>query len=76
MKSGRELRAVCKGEAIGFTLDEPAQGSLSVRLQLGPDAPYCMWFGGRVIDDSGTSADGIGTFKAKNAEAPPTCPPP
>ena len=62
-----DLRATCDGSRIDFTLDEPAQGSLGVRLTTGP-AAYCMFFGGVVTQDT------PGTFKAVGAPAPGSCP--
>jgi len=61
-----DLRATCDGSRIDFTLDEPAQGSLGVRLTTGP-AAYCMLFGGVVSQDT------PGTFKAVAAPAPGSC---
>ena len=62
-----DLRATCDGSRIDFTLDEPAQGSLGVRLTTGP-AAYCMLFGGAITQDT------PGTFKAVAAPAPGSCP--
>jgi cysteine-rich repeat protein len=47
------LRAVCRGDGIAFTLDEPAQGTLAVSLRLGTAHPYCMEFGGKLSADFG-----------------------
>jgi cysteine-rich repeat protein len=70
---GRLLRAVCTGSQIDFTLDEPAQGELTVTLEPGPGLRSCMTFGGTVAKDVST-AGGLGRFRAKNAPAPPSCP--
>lgn len=67
------LRATCDGSGIDFTLDEPAQGGLGVRLTTGP-AAYCLHFGGVVSEDIPAAADATGTFKAVDAPAPGSCP--
>jgi hypothetical protein len=66
IKSGKTLKLSCAGLA-GFTLDEPAQGTLDVRLTLGSALPYCFSF-------AGASADRPGIFKASAAPAPAMCP--
>ena len=48
------LKASCRGADIDFSLDEPAQGALAVRMQAGSDdggIAYCMVFGGLVARD-------------------------
>ncbi len=68
---GGSLKATCKGEQIGFTLDEPSQGSLALRLTTGTGARarrYCLEFGGDV------SQDGPGSFRARGSDAPSVCP--
>jgi hypothetical protein len=71
LRRNRSFSANCRGSSIGFTLDEPTQGSVVVAAILG-NARYCTVFGGTVTKDSG--ADGI--FKAKNAVVPASCPVP
>jgi len=66
------LKIVCKG-ALGFTLDEPSQGSLAVFLALG-QARQCMEFGGDVRRDDPVSS-GRGQFTARNAPRPAACSP-
>ena len=68
LKNGRRLKAVCLGAAIGFSLDEPVQGNLAVRLTTGRDANrYCLRFGGRILSDE------IGAFRAMDAPPPASC---
>ena len=65
----RRIKAVCGGAGIGFTLDEPSQGSLAVRLTAGTgEVRRCFVFGGRVIRDA------AGVFKARSAPVPAACP--
>jgi hypothetical protein len=72
--TGRALvlvAGVCGGAGIGFTLDEPAQGTLAVRLTLGT-GPFavrlCTRFGGTVKNDV------PGYFRAQDAPTPAACP--
>ncbi|HEV7731511.1 MAG TPA: hypothetical protein VGR62_05080 [Candidatus Binatia bacterium] len=68
---GGSLKATCKGEQIGFTLDEPLQGSLALRLTTGAGARarrYCLEFGGDVSQDRPES------FRARGSDAPSVCP--
>ncbi|MGH7342945.1 MAG: hypothetical protein ACREKH_20865, partial [Candidatus Rokuibacteriota bacterium] len=71
LRRNRSFSANCRGSSIGYTLDEPTQGSVAVAVTLGP-ARYCTVFGGTVTKDSGTD----GVFKARTALAPATCPVP
>lgn len=66
---GAKLKIACRGAGIGFTLDEPSQGALSVDVGDG-DARYCARFGGRI------AADLPGRFQASGAPPPATCPVP
>lgn len=66
VKSGRLLKAKCLGLG-GFTLDEPAQGTLDVRLTLGTGGgAHCLRFGGVAVDVPGR-------FTARNATPPTAC---
>ena len=75
VKAG-QIKAVCKGEQIGLTLNEPAQGSLAVTFRLGTDLPYCMEFGGTIKKDKPALNGKAGQFNAKGAPAPSVCPVP
>jgi hypothetical protein len=67
VKSGRVLKVKCLGSLGGFTLDEPSQGALNVRLTLGTQGgSYWLAFGGVTIDMPGE-------FKARSAPPPATC---
>jgi hypothetical protein len=66
---GRIVRVKCKD--IGFSLDEPQQGSIGVSLVSG-DARYCAVFGGTITKDAGADDH----FKARAAPAPVDCPTP
>jgi hypothetical protein len=68
LTNGRRLQVSCKGAQIGFSLNEPSQGGLGVKLTLGAGNRYCMWFGGMVL------ADEPSRFRTKDAPAPATCP--
>jgi len=62
------VSARCSGPQLGFTLDEPAQGALVVRLTFQPTGVRsCYRFGGVVVRDA------PGVFQAKNAPAPAEC---
>jgi hypothetical protein len=67
-KHGKMAKVVCRSDTqpIPFDLDEPQQGSLGVRLQIG-EAVYCADFGGTIDPDV------VGSFKAKSAAAPAEC---
>jgi len=74
--ANRALKASCRGDQIGFSLDEASQGSLALRLTTGSGTSarrYCMLFGGTVLQDTST-ATGAGKFLAQDAPAPVTCP--
>jgi hypothetical protein len=71
------VKASCRGAGLTFSLDEPAQGALDVRLrQGGPTGPLdtCLRFGGTVTRDVGASGGGAGAFVAKRAAPPAGCP--
>ena len=59
----------CSGPGIPFSLDEPSQGSLGVRVNTGSGAlSRCVLFGGDIKRDS------PGSFLAETAHAPSSCP--
>ena len=76
----RRLRVDCRGEQIGFTLDETeGQGSLEVRLKLGADGgtEFCWLFEGDAVrSDRSTVGRRAGRFVARLAPAPVACPRP
>jgi outer membrane protein assembly factor BamB len=72
--TNRRLTASCKGAQIDFSLDEPLQGSLGVRLSTGTDGlDYCMLFGGEIRRDKPASQDGPGAFEARGAPTATSC---
>ena len=80
ISNGKQLRITCtaRRSPIGYSLDEPAQEAVAVRVESGDEA-YCAVFGGVVTRDSGidpSSSQGKGIFKAKLSPAPESCPPP
>jgi hypothetical protein len=66
--NGKRLQMSCKGAQIDFSVDEPSQGGLGIKLTLGTGNRYCMFFGGLILHDE------TGRFTAKNAPAPAACP--
>ncbi len=77
VRPGKGVKASCTGDRILFSLDEPTQGSLTATLSLGfgeDGQHYCMAFGGSVRKDFGTGTQFIGSFEAKDAPAPMSCP--
>jgi outer membrane protein assembly factor BamB len=72
LESGKKLDVKCSGAGIAFSLDEPSQGSIAVKLTTGAFR-HCMLFGGTVVADRSTSG-GPGMFKAQSAAAPSACP--
>ena len=76
----RDLRVVCSGAQIPFTLDEsPGQGSLEVRLKLGENGgtEFCWVFEGDAVKGDKSTTDGpVGRFGAHRAPAPVGCPVP
>jgi cysteine-rich repeat protein len=71
-----KLKAVCKGNQIGFTLDEASQAPLAVTLRTGAGSFYCMEFGGAIRKDKPAAHGKTGMFMAKDAPAPLVCPMP
>ena len=71
-----KLAVSCSGKAapLGYSLDEPAQGSVAARFAIAEQA-FCTTFGGRVQKDTSTAA-GNAQFAAKSAPAPAACPVP
>ncbi len=67
-----KIKAACRGDAIGYSLDEPAQESIAVTLYADPHL-YCTTFGGKIVNDTPASGKRAGTFRARNAPAPATC---
>jgi hypothetical protein len=69
---GRLLKARCSGSGISFTLlDQPAQGSLAVKVSVGAPVPaqsYCLEFSGAAV-----VKDELGVFIARRAPAPAAC---
>jgi hypothetical protein len=63
---GRQLKV--SGRKIGITLNEPSQGALGVVLTSG-SFQYCALF-----SDGSVRVDKPGSFSAKNAPPPMTCP--
>ena len=67
--------ARCGGDGVDFTLDEPTQGSLGLRLSTGTgNLRRCIVFGGTVNRDAGSMGRGAGVFKASEAPPPLACP--
>ena len=72
---GTRLTARCRGDQIGFSLDEPTQGTLGVRLTLGSGAlRYCFLFGGTIRRDTPATGDQVGYFQAVDAPRADVCP--
>ena len=79
IKNGQQLRLTCTARRapIDYSLDEPAQEAVAVRVGSG-DTTYCAVFGGAISRDSGLNPpnpEGKGIFKAKLAPTPASCPP-
>ncbi len=80
VKHGKFVKVSCRAKAspIGYSLDEPSQGAVAVRVTSGATT-WCAVFGGRVRRDSGTDPPvdrGRGQFNATGAPAPVACPAP
>ena len=76
-KPNKLLKVTCiaKFAPIPFSLDEPTQGSLTLSVAFGGDAPHCGVFGGEVKKDSGVGHPApVGRFSAKKAPAAGNCP--
>lgn len=77
LKTGR-LKVLLRddvGSLVGYTLDEPSQGSIAVELVTGADR-HCMDFGGLIKRDFSEDLGGgvyKGAFGAKDAPAPAGC---
>lgn len=71
MKTGA-WQFACAGSSITYTLDEPSQGEIFVKLTIGTEAS-CVRFGGTVGKDLPNAGKKGGVFQAKNAPAPATC---
>ena len=72
--SVRRDRITLKGGKAGFgyTLDEPSQGAIAVRLALGAGRPWCA----AAPPKAGSTNDTVGRFVAAPKTPPPTsCPP-
>lgn len=70
VRRGKNLRAVCVGAQIAYTLDEATQDLIEVRLHLGSDPiPLCMAFGGTVLTDRPTAGTHLGYFRAIDSKA-------
>jgi outer membrane protein assembly factor BamB len=74
----RILQAACRGPQMGFSLDEPSQGRMGVRLTLGDRVKvrFCGEFGGTILEDRSAAPGVPGLFEATGAPAPATCPDP
>jgi polyhydroxybutyrate depolymerase len=70
------LAVSCSGkrQPLAYSLDEPAQESLAVRLVSGASS-FCASFGGTIAADA-SAAGGKGKFLAKQSAAPAVCPAP
>jgi hypothetical protein len=69
----RANKIVLKGgkASWGYTLDEPSQGRIALRLTLGSAPPWCA----QAMPRTGTRFDTIGVFRAQpNTPAPASCP--
>lgn len=72
VRQANGLRFVCKRSGVPFSLDEASQGFLTATFQAGAEAPYCMGFGGTVIEKQATAGK-TGRFLAKDAPVPAAC---
>jgi 6-phosphogluconolactonase (cycloisomerase 2 family) len=72
VKDAKLLKVVCLASKrpISYSLDEPAQERVAVRVRSGA-TEYCTVFGGSIAKDAQGKR-----FKAKNAPAPAVCPAP
>ena len=71
------MTLTAKGSGIAYSLDEPAQGRVAVRVQLGSDAGWCADTAATPKGNPPTTAktDRPGTFKATaGGPAPALCP--
>ena len=66
------------GASWGYTLDEPSQGRIAVRLTLGSSRPWCAEAPAKLGGNppSTASSDRVGRFVAQpRTPAPVVCPP-
>lgn len=68
-----KLKARCKGLGLRYSLDEPSQGEMAVRLHLANGERICTEFGGEVSHDQSTQDGGTAKFRASNAPPPSVC---
>ncbi len=71
------LRLKGKGASWLYTLDEPAQGAIAVRLELGSGATWCALFPAKTSGNPPSTAkhDSVDEFTgAPNSPPPATCP--
>jgi len=68
LRAGKLFKVLATGSGIGFSLDEPRQGSLGVVATSG-SRRYCTLFGGNSV-----RTDEPGRFVAVRAPAPAACP--
>ena len=75
--NGEYLKFVCGGAGWGFTLDEPSQGRIAVRLTLGSGRPWCAEAPAKASGHPPSTAanDRAGRFVAQpGTPAPLACP--
>jgi len=64
----RRSRLIIRGdESFPYTLNEPAQGRIAVRLELGSGVAFCA-------DAAGRRRDRVNRFLGKEEPPPPSCP--
>lgn len=61
-----------KGPLLSYTLDEPSQGRIAVRLTLGSGVTFCAEGGPR---EPASLNDRVDTFRGVTTSAPTVCPP-
>jgi hypothetical protein len=72
LQDGRQLKAVCKGSQIAYTLGAP-QGDVNVALTMGGVLQYCATFGPSTLADIKSDGSNGRTYKALDAAAPALC---
>jgi outer membrane protein assembly factor BamB len=77
VRTSNQVRVVCAGDGIKYTLDEPTQGALAGIVSLGQTpVRYCTEFGGTVVRDRQVRGPAKpGAFKARKAPPPQQCVP-
>ena len=71
---GKRVKLKCRGAGITFTLDEAAQGTISVKLTVPGGMRYCSGFSPDSVTRDETSSGGAtGIFKAGRSPAPEAC---